>query len=92
MPLAVLTGELHRGPVLACAEVPAVDDQTLFAALHLQDELGNRSIGNTFEASANTTFDRVNAPNQLNIDLTMQVLTEHTSSIKQAVRFLQAAN
>ena len=88
MRLAVLALEANLGPLLGLAEVAAVDDQTLFPTLHFQDELGDRGIGDSIKDGANATFDRVNAPDQDDVDLPLQVLTEHTSSIKQAVRFL----
>ena len=92
MHATVLPLEAHAGPLFLRAEVAAVYDQTFFPTLHFQDELGDRSVGDSIKGGADATFDRVNAPDQDDVDLTLQVLTEHTSSIKQAVRFLQAAN
>ena len=73
MRLAILPLEAHAGPLFLRAEVAAVYDQTFFPTLHFQDELGDRSVGDSIKGGADATFDRVNAPDQDDVDLTLQV-------------------
>src|SRR3954447_7783356 len=60
--LAVLALESCLGAVLGFADVFAVDDQPLLAALHLQDELGDRGVGDAFEGAADAAFLRRGDP------------------------------
>ena len=43
------------------AEVAGVDQQALLAALHLEDELGDRGVGDRFEGVADAAVDGVDA-------------------------------
>lgn len=65
MHAAVLGIESNRSPLLGLAEVARVDNQTLVTTLHFEHKPGDRSVGNHFEAGANTTFDRVDKPTEM---------------------------
>src|SRR3954452_6083126 len=47
--LAVVGGVGDEGPLRLLADVFAVDQKALLAAFHLQDELGDRGVGDGFE-------------------------------------------
>src|SRR4051794_29901918 len=68
--LAVLALEGRLGAVLGLADVDAVDDQPLLAALHLEDELADRGVGHPFEGAADAALlGRVDAADQVDVDL-----------------------
>src|SRR6188474_2146781 len=71
--LAALGLELDTCPVGARAEVAAVDDEALLAALHGEYGFGERRVGGIFEARPEAAFDRVDAGRDLDVDEPVQV-------------------
>ena len=49
---AILASEVRDRPMLAFADVGAIDDQALLPTLHFEDELRHGSIGHRFEGVA----------------------------------------
>jgi len=66
--LAVLRRELGGGAIDFGAEVGAVDEQALLAALHLKDELANRGVWDSVKGGTNATVDRVDTADEVNLD------------------------
>ena len=68
MHFAVLPGELRIGPVGPGAEVSAVDHKPLLAALHGEDEPGDRSIWHGFKGASDPAFEGVDAAGDIDVD------------------------
>ena len=64
----VLGGHLCRGPMGAAADVGGVAEQALRPALHRQDELGDRGVGDDFEGGADAAVDGVDAADQVDLE------------------------
>ena len=68
----VLATHRHVGPVGRLAEVAAVDQEALLAALHRQHELGHRGVGDRVEAGADAAVLGVDPADQVDVDLAVQ--------------------
>ena len=84
----------------ALAEVGAVDQQALLAALHFEDELGDRGVGDGFEGVADPpVLDRVDAADEGDVDLVVvqggdqvgQVVAGGAQVDRALERFVRAA-
>src|SRR5215218_424750 len=64
----VLALDVDLGSMFAFADIGAVDDQALLSALHLQDELADRSIGRRLEGVADTAVDGVDPADEIDVD------------------------
>ena len=69
----VLGGQLEGDVPLLRAETGAVLQQALLAALEVQDELGDRGVGDALEAGAGPAFDRVDEADDDDVELASQV-------------------
>jgi hypothetical protein len=69
---AVLPGELGAGSVRPGAEVPAVDDQPLLAALHGEDEFGDRRIWDGFKGASDASFEGIDPAGDVDVDDAVQ--------------------
>src|SRR5919112_5144445 len=68
--LAVLAVEVDEDVVPAAAEVGGVDEEALLAALHVQNGLGHRRVGEHLEGAAQApALDRVDAAVDVQVDL-----------------------
>jgi hypothetical protein len=66
--LGVLPFEDEVGTGGVGAEVAAVDDEALAAALHLDDRFGERGVGRVVKGGADATSLRVDAEDRLEVD------------------------
>jgi hypothetical protein len=71
--LAVLPFEFDIGLVGRPAEVPAVDDQALLAALHAQQDFGQRCVWGIFDRGPDAAMGRVDPGRHLHINQAVQV-------------------
>ena len=71
--LAVLPGEFHVGLRSRPAEVAAVDDQPLLAALHPQDDFGQRCVWGVFDRCPDAAVGGVDPGRDLDVDEAVQV-------------------
>src|SRR5215218_4253949 len=62
----------NRRFVRTATDVGRVGEQTLLAASHLQDELGNWGVGHRPERRADTAVLGVDAANEVDLELTAQ--------------------
>src|SRR5215203_3711731 len=70
--LAVVAGELGPGPRPGLAELGVVDEQALVAALHREDEPGDRRVGDRPEGVADPRVDRVDPAGEVDVDLPVE--------------------
>src|SRR5258708_3044488 len=66
--LAVLPGEFDVGPRDSPTEIAAVDDQALLAALHAQDDFGERRVGSGFDRGSDPTLGGVDPGSHLDVN------------------------
>jgi hypothetical protein len=67
--LAVLPGEAHVGAVGAFAEVGRVDEEALLLPAEGEGGPFDGSVGESFEGGAQLAFDRVDAADEVDVDL-----------------------
>src|SRR5680860_1759896 len=70
---AVLGAHVDRRPTGEAADVLGVDDQAALAAAHVEHEAGDRGVGEDVEGAADPALDRVDAADQLDVELALEV-------------------
>src|SRR3954470_15683656 len=68
----VVGGEFGGRPILALADVPAVFQQALLPAPHVQHKPRYRRVGHRGERRTDAAVDRVNAAVEVDVDLPVE--------------------